>query len=144
MKTIQANSFETARKQLSNYPEIQVPEVINELDKNHIHVVFIDRVHNERERRYENKVMIKKFSVEAYEMNKKEFSKLGYGEMFIFHDPRVKAKQEPEKPSASVEDVLELISKAESIEEVEKIVIEGETRKTILKAAEKKIEQLKK
>lgn len=139
---IKANNVEAATKQMAAYHGIELPkgwDEINDREKNIIHAIHIDHQHNAAKKRYDTKGYIKQFTVESYEAHKEQMVQLGYGEMFIFHDPRIKEAAPDNK-----QEILDLISIAVDKEQVESVIPTGEKRKEILKAAKEKIESFTK
>ena len=86
-KTILANSIEECRRQTSHIPNVVFPEQINEHEKDFYHMVLVDQINIPSEKRYVTKCSVKKFGKEIFVSQSKHWSQLGYGEMFVFHDP---------------------------------------------------------
>ena len=142
------NKFDVVKNQMSpNWGKVDLPETIKiggEKDKNCYVVAIIDRLHDAKSETYETIVRLVKYRLEAYISMKDHFGRAGIKNMFILHDPTVisKEKKEIKTLNFTVGDAIQLINEVSSIEELD-FLTEDDTRKSISKAINEKVEELK-
>ena len=146
---IKANNYDVACRQVGGeFPEAvgKIPTEINEREKGYFHVVWVESVHRPEKKSYDRRVHKKLFDPKTYMLNKEQFVQLGYGDMFIYHDPTKKESslnEEGNQSEGGLPEYKKLISdikECKSIAEVEALIVKGENRKSVLQAAKEKIE----
>lgn len=137
-KTIPANNFDVAMKQIKF--DVDINSEISESESKMYHVAIVTRVLIQSEERYETHVNVAKYHPEVFHAFKKDgFTRAGIKNMYIIHDPSKVVEVVEEKLTSK--GVIALIEKAETVEEVEELLID-ETRSTVKKAGQKRIDEL--
>jgi hypothetical protein len=96
---VEPNKFEVCKDQISKYQGIEVPSEINESEAHLFHVLIIKSKANSHTLQFENVARVQKFHKEVFEKNadKGGFNRLGYDNVFVFHDPTLKPTRKTTK-----------------------------------------------
>lgn len=114
------NNYDVATKQIEKYKGISVPTEINENEAHMYHVLLVKSKANPSTLEFENTARIQKFHREVFEKNadKGGFNRLGYDNLFVFHNPTIVEKPviTDEVPEL-VEEVKKKATKKEEVAE---------------------------
>ena len=116
MSKIKPNKLAECQKQASGF-DIEIPTEINEIDSRFYHLVYIEQVHRPTLKRYDTRATVIKLNQTDYitkiqgkstkGSNSNTMALLGYTDIFVLHDPKVKPakkKAPAKKPVEPKED----------------------------------------
>lgn len=147
-KEMKLNRFEIVKNQMNpSWGNVELPKTLKiggKKDEECYIVAIIDRLHNAKSENYETVLRIVKYRFEAYVSMKEHFERAGIKNMFILHDPTLKPLEELKEGTAmlTIAEAIKLLKTSKTIEELDLLTSE-DTRKSILKAVNEKIEELK-
>ncbi len=113
MSKIKPNKLAECQKQASGF-DVEIPTEINEIDARFYHLAYIEQVHRPTLKKYDTRLTVIKMNQSDYitkiQGKSTKGSKantmalLGYTDIFVLHDPMMKA---PEKKKAAPKKVVE-------------------------------------
>jgi hypothetical protein len=147
---MKANNYKQAMSELDSLNiDLKISDEINELDKEHYHVVAIRSRANLKKNKFEHVKKTIKLDRVAFEKTIKTIQS-NHSAVVILHNPLFGSEPSfglgvETKPSESdLPKAAELIESIKTMEDVEALglIVETETRKTVREAAEKRLEEL--
>jgi len=145
---VPSNKFNVACKQVEGKNGVVVPSEINADEKHLFHVLIVDSKANHVTETFEHRVRKQMFNKETFLKNSNDgsYTRLGYGNMVVYHDPTLPEVEEvedvEEMKTLSVKDLENNIENYSVIELEE--MLSKETRKGAIQVITDRIEYLSK